>query len=242
MRKVPRSLLGLKSLLHRTSPRLYRGLSLIRSYATVGLRRPETVFSIIHRRNRWGAASSRSGTGSEMSQTAEVRRQLPSLLADLGVQRVLDLPCGDMEWISHIELGVETYIGGDIVPALIQTNGKTFAGGSRSFLTVDIVRGDLPKADLLLCRDCFVHLSLTDILTAVSNIRSSGITYLLTTTFVRRTENRDIPTGAWRPINLEEAPFNFPRAKRYIDEACTEAGGLFSDKNLALWLVADLPR
>jgi hypothetical protein len=41
-------------------------------------------------------------------------------------------------------------------------------------------------------------------------------------------------------MNLERKPFNFPEPVERIDEKCTEAGGQFSDKHIAIWRVSDL--
>jgi hypothetical protein len=106
---------------------------------------------------------------------------------------------------------------------------------------MDLTASVLPGADLLLCRDCLVHLSATDVSRALANIRRRSITYLLATTFPAEPENREIVTGDWRPLNLEAPPFSLPRPLELIDEHCTEAGGRFPDKSLGLWRVADLP-
>ena len=102
----------------------------------------------------------------------------------------------------------------DIVPELIDKAQK-YSSHQVQFRVGDIVRSDLPKADLILCRDCLVHLSYKDIFECLHNFRRSGSTYLLTTTFpgqVRRHWN--IATGMWRPIDLERPPFNFPKPLR----------------------------
>jgi hypothetical protein len=52
----------------------------------------------------------------------------------------------------------------------------------------------------------------------------------------------DLPCGDWRPLNFEQPPFGFPRPIEVLREGCTEQEGLFADKSLALWRVADLPR
>jgi len=97
----------------------------------------------------------------------------------------------------------------------------------------------LPAADMLLCRDCLVHLSNAHIRRALANIRASDTTYLLTTTFTDRDRNQDIPTGSWRPINLLLPPYNFPEPLRLIDERCPDP--TYADKHLGLWRVADIP-
>jgi hypothetical protein len=106
---------------------------------------------------------------------------------------------------------------------------------------LDLTRSALPPADLLLCRDCLVHLSYSDIVKAISNIKSSKIEYLLTTTFTAEPGYRDVVTGDWRPLNLELPPFSFSRPLELILEQCTEQDGAFADKALGLWRVRDLP-
>jgi len=48
-------------------------------------------------------AESRSGTGSSLEQTAQLRRELPRLIAETGVRRFLDAPCGDCNWIAELD-------------------------------------------------------------------------------------------------------------------------------------------
>jgi hypothetical protein len=40
----------------------------------------------------------------------------------------------------------------------------------------------------------------------------------LTTSFPQSPRNRDIPTGFYRPLNLEKPPFVFPAPLRVIDD------------------------
>ena len=83
--------------------------------------------------------------------------------------------------------------------------------GTLTFLNVDVTSDDLPEADVVLCRDCLVHLSSTDIFAALRNFRRSGSTYLLTTTYPGLlSHNRNIVTGMWRPVDLQLPPFGFP--------------------------------
>ena len=80
-----------------------------------------------------------------------------------------------------------------------------------------------------------------EILEVLGNFRRSGATYLLTTTFTKPRPNQDTADGRWRTLNLTLPPFSFPAATLVIDEKCSEAGGAYADKSLALWRLADLP-
>jgi hypothetical protein len=92
----------------------------------------------------------------------------------------------------------------------------------------------------VLCRDLFIHFSEALTFDALRNLKKSGATYLITTTFPGR-KNRDVETGDYRPIDLTAPPYNFPEPRELINEGCTEGDSRFTDKSLAVWRFADLP-
>jgi len=143
--------------------------------------------------------------------------------------------------MAGVDLGGARYVGVDIVPALVAADRERHGGPGREFLVRDLVRDDLPAADLVLCRDCLVHLSGRDALAAVANLRRSGSRLLLATTFPELRANRDIVTGQWRPLNLRLPPFGFPEPLRLLAEDPPEGAGGHPDKSLGLWRLADLP-
>ncbi|HVP50440.1 MAG TPA: glycosyltransferase [Candidatus Bathyarchaeia archaeon] len=185
--------------------------------------------------------ASRSGPGSSLPSTDEIRQRLPFLIEDLGINSILDAGCGDFHWLQQLRLELDQYVGTDVVPSLIAENQRDFAGPNRRFLALDITWHDLPAADLVLCRDTLVLLSYQDIFRALANFKRSGSRYLLTTTFPGHSENRDASTGAWRPLNLQLPPFSFPEPLRTINEKCIEGEGRYSDKSLGLWRIEELP-
>ena len=193
----------------------------------------EDTFRTIYRTNHWGAAE-RSGAGASHDQAAAVLSQLASLIERLEIRTLLDVPCGDFAWMQHLRANVE-YIGADILPELAAANQDRYGGPARRFLTLDLLADDLPDADLLLCRDCLVHLSFDAASAALANIRRSRCRWLLTTTFPGCPANEDIVTGDWRPLNLQLPPFNLPPPEMLLNEQCTEAGDVFKDKSLGLW-------
>ncbi|MBR1172134.1 class I SAM-dependent methyltransferase [Bradyrhizobium sp. DASA03005] len=199
-------------------------------------------FERIERTNLWGAAGSVSGLGSEDLATAAIQDALPPLLQRLGVRSLLDAPCGDAGWIGRVKLDLD-YIGIDIVPSLIATNNRRVTDGEFAgrFLVADITRDALPRADLILCRDCLVHLSFQNIARATARFRESGAQYLLVTTFPEWDDNHDCEDGDWRALNLEKAPFGWPAPHALIDERCEEGGGGWRDKSLGLWRLQELP-
>lgn len=200
----------------------------------------EAVFRDIYRRNHWGGTASPSGAGASPDQTAHLRRTLPELLRHLAVGTLLDLPCGDYSWMRLVALPVASYIGGDLLPELVRPLHAAHGGSQHRFVVLDLLADGLPGADLLLCRDCLVHLSYVDIRRAMANVLRADIRYLLTTTFPATERNEDIVTGDWRPLNLERPPFEFPTPAAVLNEHCTEGGGAFADKSLGLWRTDEL--
>jgi hypothetical protein len=230
------------------------------------------TFASIFRTQRWGATETVSGPGSTLRATEYVRSILPKLFAWLEVEVLLDIPCGDFHWMRHVALP-PVYIGGDIVPELVDTNQQEFgnAEGSgvffrsaagnisnvtqtlanrkktpdaltrrtRCFVNLDLVQSALPEADLVLCRDCLVHLCFADVFAALRNMKRSGSAYLLTTTFPQKAQNKDIPDGRWRPLNLEKPPFNLSPPLILFNER-NYLGTRYYDKSLGLWRIADL--
>lgn len=206
-----------------------------------GDRYSSAVFAAIHTLNGWGSLESLSGPGSTLANTDAVRRALPRLLTDVGAKSLLDAPCGDTHWISHVDLDGIDYLGVDVVPALVNSGTGPAGGGARQFLLADIRTDPLPLADVVLCRDGLVHLSNADALAALANIRRTGAGYLLATTFPGVAANVDIPTGRWRPMNLAQPPFNLPTPADLVVEhpGVPDADG--SPKALGLWRLRDPP-
>jgi glycosyltransferase involved in cell wall biosynthesis len=202
-----------------------------------------TVFTNIYRFNKWQSIESISGSGSTMTQTEVIRRELPFVLSKLEIKTLLDAPCGDLNWIRHVDLKGIEYIGADIVEDLIQVNKNYFKNDkAKQFQLLNIITDDLPSADMMLCRDCLVHFSEKNIHAFFENLKRNDVKYLMTTTFTHHFGfNKNTKTGGWQPLNFEGAPFNFPKPIFLINEGCTEENGTCTDKSLAVWKVDELP-
>lgn len=226
-----------KSAIARLSPDLLDGLRAARQRIK-NARGAERIFSDIYENNGWDGTESVSGPGSTLEKTRKVRRELPLLLQQYAVNTLLDLPCGDVAWIGDAIPKDVSYIGGDIVAALIERNRRDH-GQMGEFLVLDLIKGPLPKADLALVRDCLIHLPNSMAKEALRNIKASGIRYLLTTSYVGVSENQDIELGGFRPVNLALAPFNMPAPLAIIhefDDPAVEHG-----KSLMLWDTSAIP-
>lgn len=200
----------------------------------------ENKFTQIFNKNLFLGKESVSGTGSDLTQTQIIRSELPKLLKKLNAQIFIDAPCGDFYWMKYVDLENIDYIGLDIVEKIISTNKKLYGNNRRKFIRKNIVSDLLPGADVILIRDCLVHLDTESIFKTIINLKKSNITYLLTTSFPKLDFNKEL-TQIWRPLNLQIAPYNFPKPLAIINEGCTENDGKYSDKSLILWDVSALP-
>ncbi|MEM7102865.1 MAG: class I SAM-dependent methyltransferase [Bacteroidota bacterium] len=193
----------------------------------------EEIFNDIYEQGVWGSVKNRSEGGSTIDQTMALKSTLPELFRKYNISSLLDAPCGDFTWMQHVDLAGVNYIGGDIVGTLINNNQIKYATPRRQFIQLNLIEDQLPKSNLLFCRDCFVHFSNDHIRQSLDNIKAAKIKYLLVTTFTDTRVNKDILTGEWRRVNLEKPPFNLTPID-IINEKCPEGEGKFSDKSLML--------
>lgn len=208
----------------------------------LGKQNLESIFVDIYQTSKWNSNhdESQSGVGSTIRCTKVIRSCLPQILTTLQAQSILDIPCGDFNWMRITDLGNVKYIGADIVPSIIQKNQQTYTTNNRTFLHLDATCNPIPKADIILCRDCLAHLSLKNVLLALKNFKRSGATYLLVSSFSKGTLNRDIVDGEWQPLNFFLPPFNFPTPLLDIDEQSPEVPDLTYKKHLVLWNIQEL--
>lgn len=180
-----------------------------------GYKENSTAFAAIYAENLWENPESRSGWGSTLVYTTTLRRRLAKLLVDMNVKILLDAPCGDFNWMSHVPFPAGMhYIGADIVPELIATLTAKYADKpEHDFRVIDLVHDPLPSADLWLCRDLLAHLRNADGLGVIRNFVASDIPYLLMKTYDFVAANSDTRPGGFRYINLRRPPFRLGRPR-----------------------------
>lgn len=200
------------------------------------------IFENIFKNRSWRGRESISGRGSDSDQTKYIVKKVPALFKNMKIKTVLDIPCGDFNWMKEVDLKGIKYIGADIVEEIIDNNKNKYEKDNVSFQRLDLTEDILPQVDLILIRDCLVHMSYEDIFKSLKNVCNSMSTYLLTTSFTNRQSNKDIITGEWRPLNLQIAPFSFPEPIRIINERCTQGKLSYTDKSLGLWKISDIAK
>lgn len=172
----------------------------------------KTLFSQYYQRNHWKDPESRSGPGSTLEYTKNLRARLPELFDKFNINTVLDAPCGDFNWMKHVVENYDiTYLGCDIVPEIVRDNQK-YVTDKIQFSELDITCDKLPDADLMICRDCLFHFSEEYIWKFLNNLAQSNIKYLLTSSHINNTQNKNIKVGDFFTLNLFAFPYNFDRS------------------------------
>ncbi len=159
-----------------------------------------------------------SGAGSTLDATRTLRSRLPALLTELQVTSLLDVGCGDMHWMSQVELPCP-YLGIDIVASVIDRNIAQYGSDDRCFAVANAVADALPAADAVLCREVIFHLAFADSRALLRNIVATGCRWVMLTSDRATLFNADIESGGARILNLEIAPFRLEPPKHVIEDA-----------------------
>jgi SAM-dependent methyltransferase len=208
------------------------------------------IFSNIYDNHGFGSLESRSGPGSTLDETQKLRESIKKIIKDKNIKSVVDIPCGDFNWMKEIVFNFESYIGGDIVKKAIEENNERYSNSRIKFIEFDIVNDEIPNGDLLIVRDIIGHFPIEDGVKILKNILNSKCKYLLSTTWAKKIgndwfpcekndvhrENEGVDYGRFYPVNLMSNPFNLPNAEIYLEEDVMvdnfENG---NRKTLALW-------
>jgi len=185
------------------------------------------IFTNIYQNWGFGGSESRSGPGSTLDETLKIRNEIRKLVIDNNIKSVVDLPCGDFNWMKEIVYGFERYTGCDIVPDIIEAN-KKYSNSIIEFKEFNLTGDEpIPEADLLIVRDVIGHLPLDKGKKALENILKSKCKYLLSTTWFNindpnyhkvHSENREVDVGRFYPVCLRSEPFNLPEPELYLEE------------------------
>lgn len=199
----------------------------------------KTKFKLIYQFNLWGSAESVSGPGSETVATSGIDLFFRSIFNRYQIGTIIDLPCGDFNWMKSVDLTEVNYIGCDIIKDLIRTNSAKYSNEKIKFIELDILKDALPNGDLILIKDLFIHFSLSNIQIALTRLKASNIKYVLTTNFPDSENNILIKDGYNFNINFQKPPFNFAKSLEVFQEEILHDKKIF--KTLELWRITDIP-
>jgi glycosyltransferase involved in cell wall biosynthesis len=172
----------------------------------------EQAFTRIHRHAVWGRdadGNPHPGPGSTIENTQQYREFIQAFLKQHNIHSVVDIGCGDWSFSKAMDWSGIQYIGYDIVPSIVENNSEQYAGDSIRFIHADAITADLPKADLLLCKDVLQYLPNDDIAQLIKQF--SKFSYCLITndldTAHPQNANRDTQYGRLHYLDLSAPPF-----------------------------------
>lgn len=200
----------------------YLRFGLLLAYANTPLKADESakgIFTKVYNEAEWGRNAEGegfSGTGSMVEFSKEYMAFLQKFLHEKNIQTVVDIGCGDWQFSQHINWSGTTYKGLDVVQSVIDKNNKKFSRPKINFECVDVINADLPKADLMICKDVFQHLTNADVASIIKQIPKYK--YCLITNDVdpqtSTSENPEIlHRGSYRTIDMTKPPFNLKGTK-----------------------------
>ena len=167
---------------------------------------------------RGGRGETICGSGSTLHFTASLRSALEDFFIQAKIASILDAPCGDFNWFNAVSMPNVNYIGMDIIDSLISDNIKKYDHPARKFICGDICSDPLPIADIMICRDCLMHLPFSNCMDFFINFKKSGIPFLFLTSHANF-KNVDLPApGGYREINFFLPPFNFYNPLVLLDD------------------------
>jgi len=206
-----------KVLIRRLRAKIIRKIIAHRWRKVFKQRTTKDKFTTIYQVKLWKGSESLSGYGSGFVYTENLRETIVQIVNDFQVMSILDLACGDFNWMRHVvDKITSSYLGADIVETIIEKNKEKYENDRVKFTTLDIVEDEIPSADLVICRDVLFHLPNESILKIINKIVESSSKYLLITNHVATEtdsfENTDISTGDFRRIDLFKPPFSLPKS------------------------------
>jgi 2-polyprenyl-3-methyl-5-hydroxy-6-metoxy-1,4-benzoquinol methylase len=163
------------------------------------------VFSKIYKEDLWHGGS---GVGSKLENVKEYVEILQKYIDKPEIKTVLDLGCGDWQFSKFLDLSSVSYLGLDVVESVIESNSTSYSASNIKFISRDITTYELPKVDLIICKDVLQHLCNKDVVTTLVKIITSSKFSLITNDFnPENTENKDIDNGDYRCLDLTLSPF-----------------------------------
>lgn len=158
-------------------------------------------------------AESLSGPGSFLENAGDSIEFLQAIIKQKNIKTILDLGCGDWNWMSKVDLSGVNYIGWDCDEEMIKSSNEKFGSPSVLFEVKDIVTSEFPKVDLIICRDVLFHIDMNISVPLVQKIKKEKCLFM-STTFKNTERNTnikqytDFSNWGFYEINLDIYPFS----------------------------------
>lgn len=176
-------------------------------------------FDRIYNEGSWLRGDSESlgsGTGSTIVGNVAFVERLSELISEYDVRSIVDVGCGDFEFMNGVDLGDAAYHGWDVSATAIDlARRQPISGEVNVEFSVSGADQQYEPADLLVVKDVLQHLPLEAGLRIVSQLHKYKIAVLVNDfDETMRNEDTDFSTGlpmvpgGYRSIDVRRAPFN----------------------------------
>ena len=170
------------------------------------------IFENIYEKQIWNNGNPNiplSGPGSSLKTTKEISNILNNFIYNNNCNSILDLGCGDLNWISKTKFFNDDnikYVGIDIVESLITSHSKKYL--NKIFLCKDITTyNNFDSVDLIIIRDVIFHLKNEEILSIFDNIKDK-FKFLVITSCLNNINTDNFNKCYYSSKNINIKPFN----------------------------------
>jgi Methyltransferase domain len=221
-----------------------------RARQTWATRSNAAIFGNIYENRLWGVSSDRevhfySGIGSYDPSVIQYVSLVVDVIHRYDIRNVTEIGCGDFTVASQYVDKCKSYLGIEVVRALVEHNQRTYGTKAVSFLFADASRTKLPPCDLCIIRQVLQHLSNRDIMNILQNVTAK---YLLVTEHLPaahkvtsfnldKKPGADIRVPRGSGVFIDRPPFNLNA--QVLMEANVTSDIHEADERLVTWLVSD---
>lgn len=202
-------------------------------------------FGRVYRDGLWarcclGPIKCGSGPGATEEESRGARAAVNHVIGQYGIRSVLDVPCGDHGWMRLVdleEMGVERYLGVDIVQEVVEQDRIHFGSDVKRFVQGDARSEQFGDGDgdggwdLVVCRDMLNHLSPQDGTAALRNLKTQG-RWLLATTWTAEVNEPFRGSEVYCKLNLQSPPYGLEEPVAAFHDPGPDPS---ISKTMALW-------
>jgi len=178
----------------------------------------ELFFENVYMNNWWQGKESRSGTGSEGAFAEEKINLLRNIIARYDVMSILDIGCGDMNWMKTVLTNTHLeYTGIDVSDSVVRDNQMKCP--HHCFEKLDLTK--TYKVDLVIVFDVFGHQLHHEVVEMVNFINKLDAKYVCVTNRINaetlcpiknktRHQGINIEHYDWRRPKIQQHPALYP--------------------------------
>jgi SAM-dependent methyltransferase len=171
-------------------------------------------FQKIYDDNIW---SNGSGPGSDIQNIQPYIDYLQAIIDSRQIKSIVDCGCGDWQSTRYLNLNGVDYLGIDIVPKVINDNIKSYSAPNIKFQFANFLDIELPKADLLICKDVLQHLPNEAVLSFLTKIKEFRLALITNDEGDNCLRNYLLENSPYyyAPISLMNTPFMLQYEEAY---------------------------